>query len=127
MARAVPAPCGDQPESNARRLSRCESARLDADIVEEWLTGPNAHRDGATQAIAASAWDSGETGLRWWSALGGDWHGVVPFTHRAEADLRYGGPRVLSARTPALYAAAAPLGMPMAVSVATLPDRESRD
>ena len=37
------------------------------------------------------------------------------------------GRRVLSARTPALYAAAAALGMPMAVSVATLPDPEYRD
>lgn len=58
---------------------------------------------------------------------GGEWHGVVLFTERTRDGLRYGGPRVLPARTPALYAAAAALGMPMAVSVATLPDPESRD
>ena len=28
-----------------------------------------------TQPIAASAWDAGHAGLRWWSGFRGDWHG----------------------------------------------------
>lgn len=106
-------------------LDLCDPATLDRrGIAPDQVASRNRR---ATQAIAASAWDGGKTGLRWWSAFGGEWHGIVLFTDRTRDGLRYGGPRVLSARTPALYAAAAALGMPMAVSVATLPDRESRD
>ncbi len=67
----------------------------------------------ATQAIAASVWDSGNAGLRWWSSQRGDWHGVVLFTGRTGNDLRFGRPQALSGRTLALHEAAAALGMPL--------------
>ena len=69
----------------------------------------------STQPIAASIWDSGHVGLRWWSSFRGDWHGVVLFTARAGPDLHFGEPQILSADTPALEDAAAALGMPLAL------------
>ena len=68
-----------------------------------------------TQAIAASVWDSGHAGLRWWSGFRGDWHGIVLFTARMKGSVRFGSPEVLSAEHPALQAAAAALGMPVAI------------
>lgn len=68
-----------------------------------------------TQAIAASVWDSGHGGLRWWSSFWGDWHGIVLFTARIKGDVRFGSPEVLSAEYPSLQEAAAALGMPVAI------------
>ena len=68
-----------------------------------------------TQAIAASIWDRGHAGLRWWSSFWGDWHGVVLFTARTNAGVRFGSPEVLSAENRALQEAAAALGMPVAI------------
>ena len=68
-----------------------------------------------TQAIAASVWDRGHAGLRWWSSFRGDWHGVVLFTARTNAGVRFGRPEVLTAGNPALQEAAAALGMPVAI------------
>ena len=72
------------------------------------------HR-GKTQPIAASIWDSGHMGLRWWSSFWGDWHGVVLFTARAGRSLACGRPQILSVDNPALHEAAASLGMPLAL------------
>lgn len=66
-----------------------------------------------TQPIAASIWDSGNIGIRWWSSFWGDWHGVVLFTARLEGRLHFGEPQEVSAETPALHEAAAALGMPL--------------
>ena len=68
-----------------------------------------------TQSIAASVWDRGHAGLRWWSSFRGDWRGVVLFTVRVERSVRFGRPEVLSAGTPALREAAAALGMTVAI------------
>lgn len=68
-----------------------------------------------TQPIAASVWDSGDVGLRWWSSFWGDWHGVVLFTARLRRRIRFGRPEVLSGDTPAVREAAAALGMPLAL------------
>ena len=68
-----------------------------------------------TQPIAASIWDSGHVGLRWWSSFRGDWHGVVLFTARAGPDLHFGEPREIVSDTPALGEAAAALGMPLSL------------
>ena len=68
-----------------------------------------------TQPIAASVWDSGHAGLRWWTSFRGDWRGVVFFTARTKRSLRFGRPQVLSAETPTLQEAAAALGMPLAI------------
>ncbi len=64
-----------------------------------------------TQAVAASVWDSGHAGLRWWSWFRGDWRGVALFTARTGRSVRFGRPEVLSPETPALREAAAALGM----------------
>lgn len=73
------------------------------------------HHRRRTQRIAASVWDSGHAGLRWWSSFRGDWHGVVLFTARVKRSMRFGRPEVLSVGTPALREAAAALGMTQAV------------
>lgn len=68
-----------------------------------------------TQRIAASVWDHGHAGLRWWSCFRGDWHGVGLFTARTEQSVRFGSPEVLSPETPLLHEAAAALGMLLAI------------
>ncbi len=68
-----------------------------------------------TQAIAASVWDSGHAGLRWWSSFRGDWHGIVLFTARMKGGVRFGSPEVLSDENPSLQEAAVALGMPVAI------------
>ena len=67
-----------------------------------------------TQPLAASIWDSGNVGLRWWSSFRGDWHGVVLFTARVKGSMHFGEPREIGGDTPALREAAAALGMPLA-------------
>ncbi len=69
----------------------------------------------STQAIAASIWDSGNVGLRWWSSFWGDWHGAVLFWERAREGLHFGKPRIIDGDTPALRVAAAALGVTLAV------------
>ena len=50
-----------------------------------------------TRETAARIHDAGATGLRWWSRLSGDWHGVVLFLARAPfARLTVGRPEVLT-------------------------------
>jgi hypothetical protein len=45
-----------------------------------------------TQAVAVALTKAGFAGLRWWSALSGDWHTLVVF----EGEIRYRAPEVLS-------------------------------
>ena len=59
-----------------------------------------------TREIAARLYDGGATGLRWWSTLSGDWHGVVLFIARTPLDgLTIGMPEVLTRGHPAVVAA----------------------
>ena len=59
-----------------------------------------------TREIASRLYDEGATGLRWWSKLTGDWHGVVLFLARAPVGrLTLGAPEVLSRGHPAVVAA----------------------
>jgi hypothetical protein len=59
-----------------------------------------------TREIAARLADGGATGLRWWSRLSGDWHGVVLFLRRAPiARLTFGAPEVLTRAHPAVTGA----------------------
>lgn len=64
-----------------------------------------------TQPIAASIWDRGNVGLRWWSTFRGDWHGVVLFMARVGRSVRFGEPQAITRDTPALREAAGVLGM----------------
>lgn len=68
-----------------------------------------------TQAIARRVHEAGHTGLRWWSALDGDWHGVVLFTDRApDRRLAFGDPELLTLEHAALRDAAMRLGVRVA-------------
>jgi hypothetical protein len=65
-----------------------------------------------TQEIARQIHGKGHTGLRWWSALTGDWHTTVLFMDRVpHGSLAYGKPDPLTLDTPALRDAARFLGI----------------
>jgi len=62
---------------------------------------------GKTQPVAAALYKEGFTGLRWWSALSGDWHTVVVF----EGAITYGTPEPLTFGHRAVQEASAALGI----------------
>lgn len=65
-----------------------------------------------TQAAARAVHAAGYAGLRWWSALTGEWHGLVLFLDRvAPSALRYGVPQSITLSNPALREAARLLGI----------------
>jgi hypothetical protein len=67
-----------------------------------------------TGRIAAAVYDSGATGLRWWSKLSGDWHGVVLFLARVPVSrLTIGIPEFLTPAHPAVVRACRQLGLAM--------------
>jgi hypothetical protein len=63
-----------------------------------------------TQRIAATIHAVGEVGLRWWSALLGDWHTVVLFRDMV-GDLAFGAPEPLSLQHGAVREAMRALGI----------------
>lgn len=54
-----------------------ELARLD--ITPSTLASDDRRR---TQEVARTVFDSGATGMRWWSKLSGDWHTTILFLSR---------------------------------------------
>lgn len=65
-----------------------------------------------TRAIALALHEGGHAGLRWWSSLSGDWHGVVLFlAHFEPGHFAWGAPESLRLDSPALVAAAAAIGV----------------
>jgi hypothetical protein len=78
-------------------------------IQPDWL----AYRDRrVTQEISARLHRSGHSGLRWWSALAGEWHTVVLFTDRLnESGLAFETPRLVSLDDEALRSACDTLGI----------------
>jgi hypothetical protein len=67
-----------------------------------------------TQAVSALVYASGATGLRWWSALSGDWHAVVLFLDRAPVErLELDTPEPLTRAHPAVVSACRHLAMPL--------------
>jgi hypothetical protein len=71
-----------------------------------------ASRDRATtQRIAAMIHAAGHAGLRWWSALAGDWHTVVLFRDRLRTPLDADAPEPLTLEHPAVREAARALGI----------------
>ena len=65
-----------------------------------------------TQRIARRIHQRGHTGLRWWSALTGDWHTTVLLVDRVpRGSLAYGEPARLTLDMPALRDAARLLGV----------------
>ncbi|MGH7606243.1 MAG: RES domain-containing protein, partial [Gemmatimonadales bacterium] len=69
-------------------------------------------RKAATQAAAAALHDAGYAGLRWWSALSGDWHTIVLFLDRvAVAAIEYLEPVELTVAHPVVKEASAAIGI----------------
>ena len=60
-----------------------------------------------TQGIAARLAKAGYAGLRWWSALSGDWHTIVVF----EGAIEYGKPEPLTIGHKVVVEASAALGI----------------
>lgn len=60
-----------------------------------------------TQAVAAALDKAGYDGLRWWSALSGDWHTLVVF----QGDIAYGEPEPLTIGHQAVQEASVALGV----------------
>ena len=64
-----------------------------------------------THAVAAALHKEGFAGLRWWSALAGDWHTIVVF----EGAIEYGTPEPLTIAHPAVQDASVALGIQYSV------------
>lgn len=64
-----------------------------------------------TQRIASRVHGAGYAGLRWWSALAGDWHTVVLFRDRLDPAPGHGVPEPLRMDHPAVVEAARTLGI----------------
>ena len=64
-----------------------------------------------TQQLAAAIHSVGYRGLRWWSALRGDWHTLVLFRDKLTSPLSFESPEPLSLSHEAVQAAMRELGM----------------
>jgi hypothetical protein len=65
-----------------------------------------------TMAIASAIYETGATGLRWWSRLSGDWYAVVLFLARTPVThLTHGAPELLTPAHPAVQLACRHLGI----------------
>ena len=60
-----------------------------------------------TQRVAAALQKAGYTGLRWWSALSGDWHTIVVF----QGEIEYGPPEPLTIGHKVVQEASVALGI----------------
>jgi RES domain len=63
-----------------------------------------------TQQVATALSKKGYEGLRWWSALSGDWHTIVVF----EGKIACGEPVILTVAHPAVHDASVALGIRLA-------------
>lgn len=88
----------------------CDPATLaQHDIAPDVLASRDITR---TQGLAKALYADGYRGLRWWSALSGDWHTLVLFLARAgAAQLEYGEPEPLTLAHPAVRDACEALGL----------------
>lgn len=84
-------------------------------VLEQLALRPDvlaSHDRRRTQAAARAVHAAGYAGLRWWSALTGEWHGLVLFLDRlAPAALRHGAPEPITPANLALCEAARLLGI----------------
>ena len=84
-------------------------------VLGELGIGPDvlaSHDRRRTQAAARAVHAAGYAGLRWWSALTGEWHGLVLFLDRvAPSALRFGVPQSITLTDLALREAARLLGI----------------
>lgn len=93
------------------RLEKTKLADLcDPAVLVKYGIAPDvlASREVAkTQAIAGALHEAGFDGLRWWSALSGDWHTIVVF----QGEIEYGAPEQLTIGHKAVQEAAMALGV----------------
>lgn len=97
------------PELRERVLDLCDPAVLVRLGVRPDETA--SHDRKVTQGIASRIHGAGYAGLRWWSALTGDWHAVVLFRDRLDPPPAYGSPELLTMDHPAVVEAARMLGI----------------
>jgi len=98
------------------RLSLQKIADLcDPELLAKHHIAPDvlASRDfGKTQSVARMLHQEGYRGLRWWSALSGDWHTIVLFLDRIGAgDLEYAKPEPLTVQHSTVKEACTVLGV----------------
>lgn len=101
------------PEADAARIANLDdpSELLRLGLAPGALASEDRLR---TQAIAEQVYLTGATGLRWWSKLSGDWHGVVLFLDRVPVErLEIDLPEGLTGRHPAVASACRHLAMPI--------------
>ena len=102
-----------EPDESSRLLDLCNPRTLQRHRLKPDRIASRRRR--TTQPIAASAWDGGYAGLRWWSSFRGDWHGAVLFMERVRRGLHFGEPEVVSGDSPALQEAAGVLGITLEI------------
>jgi len=78
------------PEVESDLMDLCDPRVLKDDDIAPDRTASR-HREN-TQPLARQAWDTGASGLRWWSSFWGDWHTTVLFTARTESRTEFGEP-----------------------------------
>ena len=87
----------------------------DPKVLALLSTGPDevaARERRTTQRIAENLFTNEWTGLRWWSAFFGEWHGIVIFLDRVgDGDMSYGPPEPLALSDEAVEEAARLLGI----------------
>jgi hypothetical protein len=96
-------------EIRGRVVDLCDPQALLRLEIGPDLTASNQRR--RTQGIAARLHAKGHAGLRWWSALTGDWHTVVLFRDRLVPPPTYGAPEPLTIAHPVVVEAARTLGI----------------
>jgi hypothetical protein len=99
------------PEEAASRIVDLDDP---AELVRLALTpGTLASNDRKrTQAASTRVYASGASGLRWWSKLNGDWHGVVLFLDRVPIEsLEIDDPKELTPELPEVVSACRFLAM----------------
>jgi hypothetical protein len=90
-------------------IDLCDAEVLSSRGIPPDLTASRHRRN--TQPMALQAWNSGASGLRWWSSFWGDWHTTVVFVARSGNRLGFGDPVLLEPSHPDLAQAADLLGI----------------
>lgn len=98
-----------------RELAAAIADLCDPDVLAAYRIRPDelAARDlTVSQTVALTLHEKGFAGLRWWSALFGEWHTIVLFLDRiGVADLGFGRATPLTLDHPVVRAAASAVGM----------------
>lgn len=92
--------------SMAKIVDLCDPAVLVKHAIRPDVLASRDFRN--TQTMARALHQQGYRGLRWWSALSGDWHTIVLFMDRiGGSDIEYGKPEVITLTHPLVKEATA--------------------